>query len=90
MVGEYGSRLNVNERYLDLIIFITAFEINYSVTWKDSTITECRLHYNFNSPHSPVGIALDLKLEVVDSIPGLVNLTIINCLSNETLNRGPV
>ena len=30
------------------------------------------------------------KLEVVGSIPGLVNLTFINCLSDETLNRGPV
>ena len=30
------------------------------------------------------------KLEVVGSIPRLVNLTIINCLSDETLNRGPV
>ena len=29
-------------------------------------------------------------LEVVDLIPGLVNLTIINCLSYETLNRGTV
>ena len=30
------------------------------------------------------------KLEVVGLIPVLVNLTIINCLSDETLNRGPV
>ena len=30
------------------------------------------------------------KLEVVGSIPEQVNLTIINCLSDETLNRGPV
>ena len=30
------------------------------------------------------------KLEVVGSIPGLVNLTIINCVSDETLNRGSV
>ena len=28
------------------------------------------------------------KLQVVGSIPGLVNLTIINCLSDETLNLG--
>ena len=30
------------------------------------------------------------KLEVVGSIPGPANLTIISCLSDETLNRGPV
>ena len=30
------------------------------------------------------------KLEVVGSISGLVNLTVINCLLEETLNRGPV
>ena len=40
-------------------------------------------------PHSSVVRALDLKLKVVGSIHGLVNLTIINCLSDETLNRGP-
>ena len=34
--------------------------------------------------------ALDLKIKVVGSISGLVNLTIINCLSDKTLNRGPV
>ena len=31
-----------------------------------------------------------IKLEVVGSIPGLVNLTVINCLSDETFNRGSV
>ena len=34
--------------------------------------------------------ARDLKHEVVGLIPGLVNLTIINCLSDETLNLDPM
>ena len=41
--------------------------------------------------NTPARIAqLVRALEVVGSIPGLVNLTTINCLSDETLNRGPV
>ena len=42
------------------------------------------------SLHSSVLRALDLKTVGCGSIPGLVNLTIINCLLDETLNRGPV
>ena len=42
------------------------------------------------SPHSSVVRALDLKTPACGLIPGLVSLTIINCLSLETLNRGPV
>ena len=41
------------------------------------------------SPRSSSDRALDLKLEVVRSIPGLANLIITNCLLDETLNRGP-
>ena len=52
--------------------------------------------YNpFTSPHNSVGRALELKSRGcgfdsrAGSIPGLVNLTVINCLSDKTLNRGP-
>ena len=30
------------------------------------------------------------KLEIVDSMPGLVDLTITDCLSDETLNQYPI
>ena len=39
---------------------------------------------------APARIAQLDRLEVAGSIPGLVNLTINNCLSDETLNRGSV
>ena len=45
------------------------------------------LNITLLSPHNSVGYSARL---FVGSIPGQVNLTNINCLSDETLNRDPV
>ena len=47
-------------------------------------------HYPLSAPITQLVEHSTRKLEVVGSIPGLVNLTITNCLSDETLNGDPI
>ena len=61
--------------------FFSIFRSNPFSDWLNPSAT---------SPNTSVVRSSTWKLEVVGSIPGLVKLTIINCLSDETLNRGPV
>ena len=64
-------------------IRVLVFEIELEKTCKGCRVTRpARI--------AQLVTALDLKTRGCGSIPWLVNLTIINCLSDETLNRGPV